>query len=288
VKATYLLSEIARIQGKLGDSLRLAQMARQMAERGVQASPDDRDALGELSAALERIGLVMQSQGDLAGALESQKASLSIRDRLAKSEPSNPKWQRDIGVSQGRIGYVLETQGNLVGALEKYHVTRDIWDPINDVALIKVFAPFTAGANMQTIRLTDAQAEDSIAKPQNLVTVTGFGATKVGGKPVPGLMSVNVHYVERSTCNKGASYDGAITNGMICAGEAQGGEDSCQGDSGGPLTFHPLASDAMQIGIVSWGRGCAKELKYGVYTRIVAYRDWIMACMANPNTCPAK
>jgi secreted trypsin-like serine protease len=64
--------------------------------------------------------------------------------------------------------------------------------------------------------------------------------------------------------------------------------DSCQGDSGGPLTFHPLGADVKQVGIVGWGVGCGQPLKYGVYTRIAKYRDWIEACMTNPNQCPAK
>jgi secreted trypsin-like serine protease len=44
-----------------------------------------------------------------------------------------------------------------------------------------------------------------------------------------------------------------------------------QGDSGGPLM---LADDGCQIGIVSWGIGCATNT-YGVYTRISSFRDWI-------------
>ena len=39
---------------------------------------------------------------------------------------------------------------------------------------------------------------------------------------------------------------------MICAGKA--GKDSCQGDSGGPM----VDSEGKQVGIVSWGYGCAK------------------------------
>ena len=45
-----------------------------------------------------------------------------------------------------------------------------------------------------------------------------------------------------------------------------------QGDSGGPL-FTGSGKSAVQIGITSYGEGCAQ--KPGVYTRITAYLSWI-------------
>jgi secreted trypsin-like serine protease len=155
--------------------------------------------------------------------------------------------------------------------------------PVNDVALIQLFKPFDMKAKLQLVPLIDSATEALVAQPQNLLTASGFGATMVGGKPVRGLMAVDIHFVPKNICNLAQSYDEAITDGMICAGEPKGGKDSCQGDSGGPLTYHPLSKDVSQVGIVGWGDQCGVAKKYGVYTRVTAYRDWITSCMLNPN-----
>ena len=48
------------------------------------------------------------------------------------------------------------------------------------------------------------------------------------------------------------------------------------GDSGGPI--HQWLDDHWeQVGIVSFGTGCAEEQNPGIYTRLSFYHDWIMA-----------
>ena len=53
----------------------------------------------------------------------------------------------------------------------------------------------------------------------------------------------------------------------ICAGLPEGGKDTCQGDSGGPI-LAPIANGFRLIGATSYGEGCAREGKPGVYARL--------------------
>ena len=62
---------------------------------------------------------------------------------------------------------------------------------------------------------------------------------------------------------------------MLCAGDlVDGGEDSCHGDSGGPL-FVADGDDWVQVGITSWGIGCARRQRPGVYTRLAAVASFV-------------
>jgi len=61
----------------------------------------------------------------------------------------------------------------------------------------------------------------------------------------------------------------------ICAGFIEGGADACQGSSGGPLSVHNAKGSKYQIGIVAYGRGCAKPDSFGVYARVSFFADWI-------------
>uniref|UniRef100_A0A8D0ADB2 trypsin n=1 Tax=Sander lucioperca TaxID=283035 RepID=A0A8D0ADB2_SANLU len=78
------------------------------------------------------------------------------------------------------------------------------------------------------------------------------------------LQEVSVPLVSITQCN--AAY-GIITSNMICAGLPAGGKDSCQGDSGGPLVTKS-GSTWVQVGVVSFGKGCALPGYPGVYTRM--------------------
>jgi secreted trypsin-like serine protease len=146
----------------------------------------------------------------------------------------------------------------------------------NDIALIKLRSP-SAG---RVIQLAAASMTVPISQP---LEVTGWGATQEGGGGSKELLKARVPYVDIAACNEPAAYNGRVRPNMMCAGNREGGIDSCQGDSGGPLVWR-TSDGPVLVGVVSFGDGCARKLKYGIYTRVSAYRDWIDRAMAaNPN-----
>ncbi len=106
---------------------------------------------------------------------------------------------------------------------------------------------------------------------QDLVTA-GWGYTVENGDISNALQKVSVPLVTAKACS--AAYPGKITERMLCAGLPEGGKDSCQGDSGGPLLAGSGAKQTL-AGVVSWGEGCARPKKYGVYSKVSSVIPWI-------------
>jgi trypsin len=95
------------------------------------------------------------------------------------------------------------------------------------------------------------------------------------------LHKVVVPIVSNDEANLPDAYNGEIDNTMIAAGYAGGGKDSCQGDSGGPLVVYDQHNDPVQIGVVSWGEGCAAPNKYGIYSKVSSAYKWIQEITAS-------
>ncbi len=119
----------------------------------------------------------------------------------------------------------------------------------------------------------------------------GWGLTSEDGGVSNILREVNLQIVSPAACNAPAAYNGSIGNLMICAGFAHGGKDACQGDSGGPMMVMDASGNYVQAGIVSWGEGCGKPEKYGVYTRVSQIQAWVAektGTRATPTSVPSR
>lgn len=104
-------------------------------------------------------------------------------------------------------------------------------------------------------------------------TTVGWGTTSENGSLSKKLLKVAVPLVSAKNCE--AAYPNDITKHMICAGYKSGGKDACQGDSGGPLFINTPSGERVIAGIVSWGEGCARPNKFGVYSDVNAELSWI-------------
>jgi secreted trypsin-like serine protease len=158
-------------------------------------------------------------------------------------------------------------------------IVHEAYDPAtndNDIALLHLVGP--APAELTTAVTADADLDKQYAVPLGDAVVIGWGATAEGARTTPQLMRVWVDIQDSALCQ--ANYQQVIpsiqiSDNMLCAGLPEGGQDSCQGDSGGFLGA-PLGNGKyVQLGIVSWGVGCARPKLFGVYTRVGNYADWI-------------
>jgi len=121
------------------------------------------------------------------------------------------------------------------------------------------------------------------------VTVMGWGNTVTDPNVFEGsdvLLEVQTDIVSNENCNDdyfGPILRNPIKASMMCA--AREGKDSCQGDSGGPLIKKGSnAADDIQVGVVSWGIGCADPLYPGVYARVECVYDWIQTAIGKKTT----
>jgi len=154
------------------------------------------------------------------------------------------------------------------------YYTTATGEEVNDVALVRLVTPAQLTDTIQTIEIL-YPTEAGLASPDVMAAVAGWGALAYNGPSPNELHEVAVPIVSNDICNQPLSYNGDITEVMICAGYAQGGQDACQGDSGGPLVV-PTGDNRWKVaGIVSFGDGCAWANKYGVYSRVSEFAGWI-------------
>ncbi len=143
--------------------------------------------------------------------------------------------------------------------------------PSSDIALLQLQTPST----QPVVRL--AESYNVFTQAGQQATVIGWGATMTTSYD-PGyadyLQQTTIPIVSNAQCNAPISYTGDVKKTMLCAGFTDGGTDACVGDSGGPLLVKSNTG-WQQVGIVSWGEGCALPHYYGVYSRVSSFQSFI-------------
>lgn len=142
----------------------------------------------------------------------------------------------------------------------------------HDIALVKLTSPVELSNERRPICLGPKEFIQNIVRESTSSLVSGWGRIRFRGPEATKLQKLEIPYVDRTKC-KQSSRD-HITRFMFCAGFESEQKDSCQGDSGGPHATNYKGTWFL-TGIVSWGEECAKDGKYGVYTRVSEYYRWI-------------
>ncbi|XP_063300736.1 coagulation factor VII [Pelobates fuscus] len=142
----------------------------------------------------------------------------------------------------------------------------------NDIALLKLDLPVNYTDYVVPLCLPDKVLSANELLRVRYSTVSGWGRLLEGGATPDFLRRVLMPRVLSQDCIQQTKVN--ITQNMFCAGFKNGTKDACKGDSGGPHASH-YKDTYFLTGIVSWGLGCAQPEKYGVYTRLSMYIDWL-------------
>ncbi|MGW7056432.1 S1 family peptidase [Streptomyces sp. NPDC054887] len=176
---------------------------------------------------------------------------------------------RTIEVTVGRTVLSKKRQGSLRNVTDiVVHPRYAKGQEAYDMAFLVLDKPVRGTAPV----LLPTLGTDALIRPGASATVAGWGNTNTEIPAFPDrLRAVNVPVLSHIECK--ATYAGYDKRVNVCAGVE--GKDSCQGDSGGPLFRKlPGRQGVYQIGIVSYGDGCAEQGAPGVYAYTGSAKLW--------------
>ncbi|BCB84415.1 S1 family peptidase [Phytohabitans suffuscus] len=193
------------------------------------------------------------------GALYSSRLVLTAAHCVG-STGTNTSITATLGVVDLQSSSRITVRSNYVYRAPGYNGAGRDW------ALIRLASPVTG---LATLPIATTTAYNS-----GTFTIAGWGATREGGAQQRYLMKATVPFVSDSACD--SMYGGdVIVAEEICAGYTAGGIDTCQGDSGGPMFRRDASNAWIQVGITSWGYGCARPNFPGVYTEVSTFASAI-------------
>ncbi|XP_047450855.1 transmembrane protease serine 4a isoform X2 [Mugil cephalus] len=177
-------------------------------------------------------------------------------------------------LSRWRVVSGKTYMGTLGGSYVDRVIVNGNYDPARndyDIALMRLSSPVSLGETRLPACLPPKNLALADGDP---MVVTGWGYLEEHGQVSPSLQKAHIPLIGQKSCSSPAVYGAAITQRMICAGYLEGKVDACQGDSGGPLV-HSTSSRWNLVGVVSWGVGCARAGRPGVYSNVEELLNWI-------------
>lgn len=175
-----------------------------------------------------------------------------------------------IKVLAGRTA-LSDGGGQLVGIANRWVAPDYVASPVsNDIAVLTL----VMAVPYQPLHMASSD-DTNLYQAGTEATVLGWGRTSESGQNSPTLLAATVPVQSDAECSN--SYGAAYSpQSMLCAGYPNGGADACQSDSGGPLE-----ASGKLIGIVSFGEGCARPGKPGVYMRVAHYYQELLTHITN-------
>ncbi|PNJ33648.1 PRSS36 isoform 4 [Pongo abelii] len=160
-----------------------------------------------------------------------------------------------------------------------------------DLALLRLASPASLGPAVWPVCLPRASHRFVHG---TACWATGWGDVQEADPlPLPWvLQEVKLRLLGKATCQCLYSQPGPfnltlqILPGMLCAGYPEGRRDTCQGDSGGPLVCEE-GGRWFQAGITSFGFGCGRRNRPGVFTAVATYEAWIREQVMGSEPGPA-
>ncbi|KAL7542236.1 hypothetical protein ACHAXR_011608 [Thalassiosira sp. AJA248-18] len=181
--------------------------------------------------------------------------------------------------------------GHVIGMKREYvHPKYNSKTTDNDFMVVCMDKPVNNG-----VKLVKLNSDKNYPQVKQKVTVVGFGDTNKSdyvSDLASKLNEVQVEMISNDDCDDSSgtiggwydSYKGQITSNMMCAADTD--KDACQGDSGGPLCVLGSDGEDVQVGVVSWGIGCASRDFPGVYARVSSAYDFIRDTVCDNSVDP--
>ncbi|MCX5201884.1 serine protease [Streptomyces sp. NBC_00237] len=227
------------------------------ASAGTTGTPGTQPVVGGTRAAQGEFPFMVRLSMGCGGALYAKDIVLTAA-HCVDGSGNNTSITATAGVVDLQSSSAIKVKSTKVLQAPGYNGSGKDW------ALIKLAKPI----NQPTLKIATNTSYNS-----GTFTVAGWGAAREGGAQQRYLLKAQVPFVSDASCK--TSYSDLIPGEEICAGYAQGGTDTCQGDSGGPMFRKDNAGAWIQVGIVSWGNGCARPNYPGVYTEVSTFASAI-------------